>query len=81
MHTLSNQELQKVATRQNLEAQVKRSGAADSHYARGDKAVSKLTKSSHGKLAVKGITAAATSKHGQRAIATVATSAALAARR
>jgi hypothetical protein len=79
-HSLSNSELQRIATRLNLEQQVTRltppSGLA--RVVAGRKFARDLAKGPEGKLAVQGVKAAAKSKRVRRAAAKVAVTAALA---
>jgi hypothetical protein len=77
-HALSNEELQKLINRQNLESQVSKNGSTDSTYQHGVKAVSEALKKPETKLALKGAKTAARSKHVRRILATVGTSSAIA---
>ena len=68
MHTLSNQELQNLATRTNLEQQVKRSGVGESTASKGLKHVSAFVKSPEGKSAVNDAAKAVTSESGKKLV-------------
>lgn len=68
LHTLSNQELQSLATRTNLEQQVKRSGVGQSTFEKGLKTTTDFMKSPQGKTAVEEATKAATSDAGKKLV-------------
>jgi hypothetical protein len=78
MHTLSNSELQSLATRANLESQVKRSGAGESTTSKGIRTVNEALKRPDAQLAVKTASSPIVRKHVRKVLATVGTTAALA---
>lgn len=78
MHTLSNQELQNLATRTNLEQQVKRSGAGESTYQKGVKSVGEILKRSETGIALKAANNPVVKKRVRNLLAKVGTTAALA---
>jgi hypothetical protein len=65
MHTLSNQELQQLATRTNLEGQINRSGVGKTGFERGAEHVTKFMKSPQGKQSMDAATNFATSEAGK----------------
>jgi len=68
MHTLSNQELQSLATRTNLESQIKRSGVGQGTFEKGVKVTTDFMKSPQGKQAVQEATKLATSETGRKVV-------------
>lgn len=68
MHTLSNQELQQLATRSNLESQIHRSGVGQSTVTKGIKHVSNFVKTPQGQAALNDATKAATSETGKKLV-------------
>ena len=80
MHTLSNQELQSLATRTNLEGQIKRSGAGQSSLTKGFNFAHKFSKTPQAQVATSVATSPVARKHVKRVLATVGTTAALALR-
>src|SRR4029077_7525447 len=68
MHTLSNQELQSLATRTNLEGQVKRSGVGQSTLEKGIHHTTNFLKTPQGKTAVEEATKVATSEKGRKLV-------------
>lgn len=78
MHTLSNKELQALATRKNLENQIKKSGAGESTTSKGVRTVHEVLKRPDAQLAVKTATSPVARKHVRKVLATVGTTAALA---
>lgn len=64
MHTLSNKELQDLATRTNLESQIKRSGVGQGTLEKGENHVTKFMKSPQGKQTMDSATKFATSEAG-----------------
>ena len=68
VHTLSNDELQKLATRSNLENQVKRSGVGQGTAQKGLNHVVNFMKTPQGKTAVEEATKAATSETGKKLV-------------
>lgn len=68
MHTLSNQELQSLATRTNLEGQIKRSGVGQGTLEKGVNHVTNFMKTPQGKTAVEEATKAATSETGKKLV-------------
>ena len=79
MHTLSNQELQSLANRTNLEQQIKRSGVGKSTFEKGLTATTQFMKSPQGKTAMEEATKAATSGTGKKIVKHLFKGAALAA--
>ena len=77
MHTLSNKELQDLATRTNLENQIHRSGKGQSTYTKGTKAVGQILNRPDTKLAVQTAKNPIVTRHVKRVLATVGTTAAL----
>lgn len=67
-HALSNKELQDLATRTNLEAQIHRSGVGESTLAKGSKHVSTFLKTPEGQQAVASATKLATSDSGKKLV-------------
>ena len=78
MHSLSNQELQTLATRTNLESQIHRSGKGENKYTKGTKAVGHILNRPDAKLAVKAANSPVARHHVKKVLATVGTTAALA---
>jgi hypothetical protein len=78
INTLSNDELQKVITRTNLEQQVSRAGVGDSKYKKGTKFVSNFLNSPEGKITVRAAKSEAVQKRVKKVLATAGTAAALA---
>ena len=69
VHTLSNDELQKLATRTNLENQVKRSGVGQSTFEKGlNHTSTNFMQSSQGKTAVEEAAKVATSETGKKLV-------------
>ena len=68
MHTLSNSELQSLATRTNLESQIHRSGAGQGTIQKGIKHVSSFVKTPQGQSALNDATKAATSETGKKLV-------------
>jgi hypothetical protein len=68
MHTLSNNELQQLATRTNLEQQIHRSGVGQGTVQKGLKHVTTFMKTPEGQSAVNKATKAATSESGKKLI-------------
>ena len=68
MHTLSNDELQKLATRTNLEGQIKRSGVGEGTVTKGVKHVTNFMKTPQGQAAVNDAAKAATSETGKKLV-------------
>lgn len=66
MHTLSNTELQSLATRVNLEGQVNRAGVGKSGIEKGIKTTTAFMKSPQGKTALEEATKLATSDRGRK---------------
>lgn len=79
VHALSNDELQKLAARTNLEQQIDRSGVGKSGFQKNQEAVSKFLKSPAGDVTVKAATTALQSEKGQAAIKKIAMKVALSA--
>jgi hypothetical protein len=79
MHTLSNQELQSLATRTNLEGQIKRSGVGQSTLEKGINHTTSFMKSPQGKTIVGEATKAATSDTGKKVVKRLFKGAAIAA--
>jgi hypothetical protein len=77
IHSLSNGELQTIATRLNLERQVN-SLTPDTGVKAGYKFVTKFVRSPEGQIALKGVKTVATSKTVRRKLAAAAATAALA---
>lgn len=80
VHSLSNEELQKIATRKNLEQQVSRSGAEDSAYKKGTKFVSNFMSSPEGKIAIQASKNPVVRKRVKSILATAGTTALIALR-
>lgn len=68
MHTLSNDDLQKLATRTNLEQQIHRSGAGQSTVTKGFNHVTNFVKTPQGQTALNDATKAATSDTGKKLV-------------
>jgi hypothetical protein len=68
MHTLSNSELQQLATRTNLEQQIHRSGVGQGTVQKGLKHVTTFMKTPEGQSAINEATKAATSESGKKLI-------------
>jgi hypothetical protein len=66
MHTLSNQELQSLATRSNLENQIKRSGVGQSTFEKGYNHTTKFLNSPQGKETISSASKLVTSEAGQQ---------------
>lgn len=81
VHALSNDELQKIATRANLEQQIARSGQGQSRYQQGTKTVNTILNSPEGKLGIKAAKSAAGSKRVRKILATAGTTAILTIRK
>lgn len=67
-HALSNEELQRLATRHNLEQQAHRTGAGQSTLAKGVKHVTSFVKTPEGKATVESATKLATSDKGKKLV-------------
>lgn len=78
MHSLSNAEIQKLATRQNLESQINRTGAGDSTYKKGVKTVSAIMRRPETKIAVQASKNPIVRQHVRKVLATAGTTAAIA---
>ena len=78
-HALSNDELQKLATRHNLEQQARRTGAGTSTLAKGAKHVTNFLKTPEGKTAAQEATKLVTSESGKKVVKRVLKGAAVAA--
>jgi hypothetical protein len=68
MHTLSNKELQNLATRTNLEQQIHRSGVGEGTVQKGLKQASSFLKTPEGQTAVSEASKAVTSDSGRKLI-------------
>jgi hypothetical protein len=68
MHTLSNKELQDLATRTNLESQIKRSGVGQNTLEKGINATTNLMRTPQGKQALGEATKLATSEKGRKVV-------------
>ncbi len=79
MHVLSNDELQKLATRTNLEQQIKRSGVGQSTFEKGYNSTTKFMNSPQGKEAMSAVAKSLTSETGQKVTRRLFKGAALAA--
>lgn len=67
-HALSNKELQDLATRTNLESQIKRSGVGESTVTKGVKHVTNFMKTPQGQAVVNDAAKAATSETGKKLV-------------
>lgn len=79
MHTLSNAELQNLATRTNLESQIHRSGVGQGTFEKGYAHTTKFLSTPQGKEAISSVSKLVTSEAGQKATRKIFKGAALAA--